>query len=177
MYLNNDVQQWWYFLVTTIAICSTIGTFCLDRVWSLDVDHCRVGNRRMWWWIWSLSVVSTTLENCLTTFRRWNNASKEDQWSSSYLRSTVIALLITGECLKAIWRSYGLNEDNQELWSAPSFEIFLKKRKGGFSFWLLTILAVKVLNCIGGTVEFFPCILHKLLLVLPTAEEHAEANR
>ena len=142
MFLYNDVQQWWYVLVSTLAIFPTIG---FPMVW--NSFYCTDGNQR-WWWrrTGSCSVIWL----CLPTWWRWYIVIEEEgheRWRWYYLNSTFAVPLTIGAILHSIFSRYRLNDDNH-------LEIFLKEREGGLSFWLLTIWGMTIF-CIGGTAASF----------------------
>ena len=135
MYLYNDVQQWWYFLVSTFAIGSGIGMCFLVMVWRSN--WCRVGTLRLWWWMKSAAVDCSVMDLCFTTCQPWNAGEEDQQWWY-YLRPTFTAHLTFGAYLQAIWSLYYLIDDNnkQQLSSATSLGILMKEHEGGLSFWL-----------------------------------------
>ena len=146
MFLNNDDQQWWYFLVSAIGLLFTFLRF----VWSSC--FCGVDNQRLWrWWMRLPSVVCSVIGFCLPTFRCWNNFNEDDQqWFC--LRSAFTLSLIIGVFLMAIWTRYCWSDNIQQLSSA--IRIFLTEREEGVLYRLLTILAITMPNCIGEAVTF-----------------------
>ena len=144
MYANNDAQQWWYFLVSAIAIVSALGTFVLVMIRSLY--HWRTDNHwlrcRLWYWRLAF-LVFALIQLCLPTFRSWWIAREDDwrlwwQWWC-YLRSVATVFFNIGAFLFAIWSLLCLNEELTDcLWFALA-AIFMS---GCVFLWLLTCLVL-----------------------------------
>ena len=95
--MNNDAQQWWYFLVSTIAIVCTIETFVLGMVGSFC--YWRADNPWVHWWLRSVSVFSSGIAFCLPTDWHGNSVNEENWWWRYCLISTVTTLLTIGAFL------------------------------------------------------------------------------
>ena len=113
MYLNNDVQQWWYFLVSTIAISGTLGTFLLvvGNCYSLHDSH-----DSLWWYSFSLRSfkdIFFAIHICPWKFWGWCGINDDDQQRWYYLRSSIAVDLIMNILFLALWSWYYLNNNQQ----------------------------------------------------------------
>ena len=116
MYLNNDVKQWWYFLVSTITIPGTIETFLL-AAWSCYSLH----DNDSWYWYWfslrPLEDISITIQICLLEFWSWTwvGVNDDDHWRWYYLRTFRAVPPNINNFFLAIWSRYSMNKNNQQL--------------------------------------------------------------
>ena len=102
MYLNNDVQQWWYFLISAFAIPSMGSifhqTFC---IWG----HLNEDNWSLWYSI---------IEFCFSVYWSWS-LNDDDLWRLYYLRSAIAVPCTVSTFLLTLCNWYFMKDDNEQM--------------------------------------------------------------
>ena len=140
--MNNDDQQWWYFLVSAIDLLSTIGSFLLAlRSWCSLIG----GGGKCWqrYYAYLESAVAASIIG--SSFRmNWScwKTNDDDCQRRHYLRCVIAVVSAMSSFLLALsWSWHYIHDDNQQLWH----------------YWRSTIAVI--LPTVG-----YPCFLHLLSL-------------
>ena len=158
MFVNNDAKQWWYFMVSAIAlIVSAIWSFLLRMVW--DLGYWRADKLWLRYWrstlvvfyviefcLWLLTMLPMTIINCLceaAAIMNVNNIceavtchqSVRSKSITSFERLILINLNCIGEDAEDLARCF-ISARNR-LWRGTSLESSVGGDDGGVCFWRL----------------------------------------
>ena len=95
--MNNDAQQWWYFLVSTFAIVSTIEIFVHGLAGSLC--YWRADYPWKQWWLRLVSAFCSAIAFSLPPGRHGNSVNEENWWWWHCLILTVTTIFTIGAFL------------------------------------------------------------------------------
>ena len=115
MYLNNDVQQWWYFLISGLFILSTIGPSLLAiRSWSyLNGDEWWQCLRLCYYLRFVLAAFFAIKVYWLPAFWFWYSKNNDSQrcWYLRAVFAVFAVVFITGSFLLGLWTRYWMTDD------------------------------------------------------------------
>ena len=121
MYLNNEAQQWWYFLVSTIAITIKIASILL-AVWR---SYFLNGDKQLpWYYLGLASALNSAVAvaafsmngSSLPLSWYWCSMNDDESHQWYWLRCAIAETCTVGSSILALWRWDFTDHDQQQLW-------------------------------------------------------------